>query len=444
MKHKNSVTLLAMGFFLLVVMLGLFPLIVSFWYSQHINKQISFYNTLKGVHVELIRYDNHWLSSDALISVEIDNSKLLPIYSLLGMEPNQLPEKFKLVIYQQILHGPIIYKHITEFPFCFSWARVDTDLIFKQENFPYISLSQIKTSATIDRSDDLLRGASQFKVEKIYIDKDVVGPLYFQINTKNLNENAVDNLVTSFKDIMERGELYRDQMQQKMLYLFPSILTPGSSFQLTDLTLKLHGGRVLIKGELVWPVKNYFVPDDLAEFMRNVDFYASVRISKKILEQFITYFSEMPYFREMSDEDKRILLETQSDISLAMKRNGLMMMSLVLQNQMREKDATELVYLQESDLTGYGYRRHVKELFLSKQISLDTSFLLYWQYLPVLRNINMLNEQLHQYQDAVVNDFNQQLTAWIKNGYLIPSDFDYQFFISREAGIVKLNDKVLQ
>jgi uncharacterized protein YdgA (DUF945 family) len=123
--HKSAkiVALLLM----IIIGIGVFsPFLAGFYIQKNYNSVLTFYNSLPGIHTVSTHYKRNWFSSDATITVEINNNDYLSVLEWLGINKQNIPRHY--TIEQHIQHGPVLYKNNTEIPFRFGLAIITNKL----------------------------------------------------------------------------------------------------------------------------------------------------------------------------------------------------------------------------------------------------------------------------------------------------------------------------
>jgi len=312
---------------------------------------------------------------------------------------------------------------------------------WKAKSIPPVILSGIHVSSDLHESGGKLWSKPRLKIDKIAMDAQAAGPISLQITARKLNAQALLNIAAVFESVLQRGELYHSELWQRVSFILPTLMAPGASVKVDKFEFVTETGSIQIKAGILWPNKDILPANDMLEMMDNGRVYAKARASKTFVSQVIGILSGLSLFREVPEQALDELSGMENDATSAMQRNAFLLASLVDANELSENDAEQLVGLLRDEPVGDQYPDKVKQLFLTKAISQETTYLLYWNMVAIQQLVISYRQQVAQYQYVISQQLSNQFDDWIKQGFIKENDKDYSVSMTREEGVLTVNGK---
>lgn len=306
-----------------------------------------------------------------------------------------------------------------------------------------LNIQQLNFESFSEITDGILNGHKELRIKQMNIDDYLLGPLHIDINVKQLNAKAVEEMVDAYKVITERGELYQSQLTRKMLMLLPGVLNPGASIAFNDFDIETQDGRLYIKGEFVWNDAPESMPDNFKEMLSSANAKIELKIATQLMNRWINVASTLPWFNRASLELDEAYNDAQHDMASAMELSKLGIMELVSQGKLTLNDAMMLIELQKTNASSKDYAAAIKELLFNKNITPETSYLLSYLYAQGQSPMNSINLLLQEYQQAVARDMSLQLERWIKRGYVKQQGDDYVVSFLQQKKRIQINGQWL-
>lgn len=300
----------------------------------------------------------------------------------------------------------------------------------------------LEFNGTANESAGVVSGLRSVKIDKIYYSDQWVGPFSVKVSASKLDAKAIVNLIEEYRKIMYRGELYQSQLQLKMTSMLPSIFIKNSEIKIDRFNYASSDGAIEMNGYAKWPNNEENV-QDISEFLQDSNAQLKLRISITLAKKLIDFAGTLPYFRSITPERRHVLLNLQDDIEKANQRNFLFLSMLVDRQILSEDMALNLLAMQRNGATLDQYREAIKKLFLSKQISLGASYMLFWQYADVDSRNQKFDKAMDQTNNMLHRELRTQFEDWIKQGYIKQDKNDYIVQINKEGSDIKMNGKVV-
>ena len=302
-------------------------------------------------------------------------------------------------------------------------------------------ISGLNFDGYAEEKNGMLNSSRQFKISKIQSDDLSLGPFHLQISVNQLNTDAIIDLITAYRNIMRRGELYESQLQQKMYTMLPSVINPGSVIKLDKLDFSTPEGHLNMKGELKWEADNGSLPEDLVDLIQTANAEINLRISINLMDRLINWVSVLPFMNQAEPEAEQAYLDARSTMTFAMQKNVLLIINLARQHLLPENDALELLSLQKNRVTVEEYNKLLTKLFLDRDISRMTNYQLTMQYSEVQQPLALIETYLKQNQEFNIQELHNLLNQWLKAGYIKREQDNYVVSVVQSQGQLQVNDK---
>ena len=424
---------------LIVIVLLVAPFFIGRWFEHSYKKSLMSYAHWQ-VKTEIKNYKRHWFSSDATLVLTVKNPDLLSIFTALGIEPKDIPTQYTIT--QFIQHGPVIYHFLNDFSSLFGWVAIQNTVqlppdlkIFEGE----IQTSEM-TIGTWVYPQHLNHAVYLYMdIAKLQVEEESIGPIHLQIKIAELNAKALADLVTAYQLIIQRGELYESQLRKKMFLMLPNVITAHSTLTLDTLNITTPDGKLQMDGSVSWAKNEASLPDELGELLKDAVVRANIKISKKVVDKWIKFVSSSSYFNVVDQKEQARYFDLRKKMQRAMRQNAVFIVSLVQNQLLEEPAALDLLALQKQLVPIDRYANEIRDLLLTKQISLETSYLLYWRYMPVQRLMSFLENQFFQAEEKMQKQMRTQLNEWIKNHYIKQDKNNYTVFFERTRENIKMN-----
>src|SRR6185312_14767842 len=102
------------------------------------------------------------------------------------------------------------------------------------------------------------------------------------------------DLIQGFQDVMNEGEYYQGQLQQKIRLILPNFVNNDSSIEIEKLSLVAPHGKITAHGEIKWPENNFDMLVDVHDLLMITNLTLDVRISKKLEADLVQFVATMP------------------------------------------------------------------------------------------------------------------------------------------------------
>lgn len=298
------------------------------------------------------------------------------------------------------------------------------EVMWRDSSGEEFSASGIYFKTYTEESSVTFNGRAELNIEKLQLADQVVSPLHLKLTISGIDAQKLANLFTAYLKILRTGELYESQLKEKMLYLLPQIINPGSRFKIDTLDLTTTFGKLELDGEVNWP-NHSSVPERLFEVLQASNAQVNLRIDKSMIDEVLQVVSENPFFYRVSIKEKQKLIDAEANARISMQRNTWLIASLVGADQLSEETGLNLLNLQNIDLSLENYANVIKSLYLNKQISRELSYLLFSQYAIVQQNLARLENAVDSLQKDQKQKMTKQINQWIKNGYIVQDKNNY-------------------
>lgn len=314
-------------------------------------------------------------------------------------------------------------------------------LTWKERGASIVTASNIRFQGGVKEENGRLFGGRDIEVEKLQIFDQTMGPLKIHASISNLNSQVIANMVSAYHDIMQRGELYRNEIFQRLSSMLPSVFNPNAEINFDRINLVTPNGDLQMAASIRWP-DNYVAPDNLQEMFDDGSVKSSIQVSKKLANQVVQLLSQSSYFRQLPPEDINKLEDMQDSITIGMQQNAFMISGMVDGGVLTNDDGVEFLKLQKRGLFD-DYNSKIKDLFMTRTISPEVAYMLYMESVMVKNLVDGLDHQIDIYQNELSNQLADQLNLWVKKGYISQTDNDFTVLITRDDGVLKLNGKQL-
>lgn len=303
----------------------------------------------------------------------------------------------------------------------------------------FFSIKGVDFSGTSAEKNGLLSGTRSFRIEKVDLPHQSLGPFELAASIDKININGLAALIDAYRDIMRRGELYKSQLQRKMYALFPGLINPETRFVLDKFAIDTPNGQLAMNGELHWSMDQSSMPDDAMDLVQSADANLDLRISKRLSDDMIYWAAQLPFFNAVGPELNELYWELRQELYFAERQNAFTLAGYVDNRYLSESAALELLQLQKRSVSYEQYALHVKKLLLDKEITREVSYALNFQYLQIASPLQKLKGLTNNNQAAVMRDMHAQLDEWLKLGYIKKEGNDYIVTILQKRGDYQIN-----
>lgn len=478
---------LVTGMSVIIAVLFFIPYMLGVWIQYHYPKTSTltlFPSTFATVTVK--SYTRHWLSSDVILTVTSLDKKYEPALKLLGITLLH-PESQYLTVSQHIWHVPIIFithwratnvevylkqfgakVHVGELSGFFHSAddplaspagiilsdiqltqpQSDIDipklkLEFKDKNkFSFylpkltytdmdsntFSMANIKFNSVSKLKNAALGSAKEFNIERMDYNSHEIGSLHIRFLIKNIDLTVIDNLIQTFKQTLQTGELYRNQLMERLKAQIPRFIKADSSIKLTEFTLQTPNGNWVMQGQIAWPSYSYTVPHRFSDLSDMASAQLSLRIPKQLTNQIINFLSQTPYFRsDITPTERAQAIAAELQLDFTLRKNGYVLNQYIDDGILPEDIAENAFKMQENLVAMDYYTRQIKTLLLERQISLGMSYVLNSQYFQLHQPYLVLLGLANKFQKEITAEFEKNILDGIKKGYVFEDNNKFYF-----------------
>ncbi len=167
-----------------------------------------------------------------------------------------------------------------------------------------VNLNDIHFDGQTSEEKGLLDAFSAFNIanlsEEMKGDTQSMGPLHFKLSIHKVSAQAINDLLTAYRETTERGELYALQLQQKLMNIAPFLINTESSIVLDELSLKTKDGDLQLTAKAYWPNKN---SDQLFAIIQATEVETNLHIAKKLVERLIQFTAEPAFVKKPVDPE---------------------------------------------------------------------------------------------------------------------------------------------
>src|SRR5690606_24526310 len=154
-----------------------------------------------------------------------------------------------------------------------------------------------------------------------------------------LKAEAIANVIKTYQNIQEHGEMYRNQLRLRMGSLIPLMFGPDASIRIKKLQIASPEGSLSASGKIAWPGKNHVLPSGFLELVQTSAATIHAEISKKLLLSLIEFSSNQPLMiRNAAAKDQKILLDARDRVDWAMRSNAVFVANLVDDQVLPERE----------------------------------------------------------------------------------------------------------
>ncbi len=314
------------------------------------------------------------------------------------------------------------------------------EILFQEMSSESLLIKNFNLSGQSAEKTGNVSGDRQLDIAEISYDNQTIGPIHLILSAYKLNAKAIQNLLNAYQEVMQNGEEYQGQLRKKITMFLPDIIIPGTGFKLDQFNLTAPKGQLKINADVTWPEKNFSAPDNLREIVMTADAKARLHISKELMNQVIEILSGMPTsLRQASEPDRAMLLAVRDQMMVAAKQNKQLIKMLVKNNAMTEKLGDAFLAMQKDLVSVDEYEQTIKELFLTRKISLQVSYLLNWQYSQMRNPYQFLLRKADEYQKSANEQLQNQFKELLNQGYITEEKSGYVVLIKWSDGKLTVN-----
>lgn len=280
-------------------------------------------------------------------------------------------------------------------------------------------ISGIHFSGNVDQTSGFISAKRVFKIEKMDWNGEIIGPFNLQLSINKINAESLSTIIKTYNDVMQRGELYQSQLQQKIISLIPNLISQGTSFNLDELNLKTPLGQLNVHGKIEWQeLSDSSMYTGLVELFKIAHSSLNLSITKQLLDEFVNFAAGFSFLSQANPEVRTAYLNAKEDFVLVMKQNSYVLSKLVEEGALSKNNATNLMALQDNFVPLSDYANEVRQYLLNREISLATSYRLIWQYSEVERPYQTMQELIKTNQEEIAKDMREQIAQMQKEGYI--------------------------
>lgn len=306
-----------------------------------------------------------------------------------------------------------------------------------------LTLNDVSLNGFMKSAENSLQAERLLTITSMQYDDKVAGPFNVKFSLSNLNAKSIGDMVQAYQKIMERGELYQSQLSYKMSMLLPDVLNYRSKFTLDNFNLKMPEGIIRINGSISWDKDEDSFPDNLYEVINSAIVHLKLNVAKPLVGGLIDFTSSLPLFDDAKKSIQNSYLVSQQEVQTVLQFNSAEIYSMFKQGDLSEQNAMNLISLQENLVPMSFYQNEIKELFLSKQISAETSYMLHWQYAILQQPITMLRQLVDKYRQQITQNLQTQFNNLLKEGYIVEDKSDYTALIVRDQEKIEVNGRAM-
>jgi hypothetical protein len=294
-----------------------------------------------------------------------------------------------------------------------------------------------------DIHDGILDINKELTIKQMNISDYQLGPMHFDISFNKLSTHKVEEMLEAYDLITERGELYESQLAQKMLMMLPEVLNSGTTFFLNNFDVATQDGSFYMNGRIVWKDDNGAMPENYNDMFSSADMKIDIKVTKKLTERCIDVISTLPWFNRINQELDQLDAIANDEMVLTKKINTAGVFDLLQQKKLKDSDARYLLSLQKSNASSKDYAAAVKNLWISKSISQETSYILLYLYSQVQAPLESMKFLLQKNQHEAAKEISVQFKHWIDAGYIKEENDNYIISLKKTQKGISINEKLL-
>jgi len=292
-------------------------------------------------------------------------------------------------------------------------------------------------------NENFLNGVRKFYIRKLNYNDYHFGPISLKLSFDKLNKLATENLVASYNQIIEEGELYKSQLKYKMLIMLPQIINNGSKISIDYLYIDTPDGGVRNSTEVIWKIPKESIPDDLSELLLLANAHADLSISKNVTYKLMDLLSKSLLLNGSTRSLKSAYKKATNKINFYSMLNETFINSLVAKGDLTKQDALNLLELQKNYASLNYYGTAIKLMLFNNSISKATSHKLVYSYMQVIKPYEDFNKAVSRLQERLYNEYDYKLNKWLDEGYIKVNGDNYSTTITQDDSKLYVNGSVV-
>lgn len=303
------------------------------------------------------------------------------------------------------------------------------------------AINGIDFEADTAESKGKINDIRKLDIDRMDFANQPIGPFHFVLSATALDAEAIKDMLATYRKITLEGEKYESQLSYKISSMLPLVFAPGAAINLNTFQLKTPIGQLTMQGEINWPQTSMSLPSTVEELISASNAKGNLRISKALSDKVVSIAADLPYFRSITPEMRRTLINMQTDVQLISQQNFLMISYFAEQGLVTDEAAEQLINLQKDDVSLDVYANEVRDLLLKKEVMLAASYLLRWKYAIVRFDEDALDQAALLVQQSFSQQLREQLAEWIKEGFVKEDKEDYVVVLDKQNESIHLNGK---
>jgi uncharacterized protein YdgA (DUF945 family) len=290
---------------------------------------------------------------------------------------------------------------------------------------------------SLSEADGLLSGSTQFDVDKIQADNQIIGPITLHASVHNLNAKAMGELAATYKESLATKQSLLTTTD--LISILPSLLNDQSSFTVDNFQARTPQGDLLFKSEMKWPDLEESAAPTLVDTLHHTAVLGSLRVASPLMNNLMHVAAEFSSIQLPAASTPEPQADKQKRILEAQHQNELLIGMLIQNQQLPEVTGEKLLVLAKKNISLEEYANTLNAMAVGKEISAAVMQMLRLQYTSI-QFINMPAEQRRIHTEKAMQT---QLTEWIQNGYVLHEQNDYLVSVELQNGIIRINGKNL-
>lgn len=314
--------------------------------------------------------------------------------------------------------------------------------IFSSEDNTILVVSDISYASKTKEHAALLNALRELHIGKLRYANEVLGPLSLEFGLYNINMHGIADIIKTYNSTLQSGELYQGQLRHKISAKLVDLLNEKTSLKLNQFDLVTPKGIVKMSSQITWPMENLADITNLQDLAEAARVNLQLHIPKAMLNQVIAFASKFNYFKKpISNVERDQLLQMENQLDFFLKTSRFEFDQLVSNYILPEEIGSELFEMQQQFSSKDEYKNRIKDLLLTREITLPMSYYLYWSYLQTEEPYETLINLTTKYQKDAEIRLHKEFNALRQQGYVTEErDNSYVISLRWADGLLKMNE----
>ncbi len=308
-------------------------------------------------------------------------------------------------------------------------------LLWEAKDEEDVYLTNIHTEGFSQKNDTLVDADRKINIQELQFEDKIIGPLVAHISMNQFKFAALRDLMNAYREVMNEGEYYQGQLQQKIRLILPKLVTDDSSIQIKEFSLTAPHGNIAMHGVIKWPEDHAYTITNMRDLLTMTKVTLDIQVSKNLVTDLVQFAAALPgSIRDAASSDRLSLMDARRQMEFAQQRNFLFIQFLSEHGYISNEAEDTLLTMQKNLISADDYTKKIKELLLKKQIALIVSYQLCWQYAQVMKPYDFLEQRIEAYQKIAEKQIQGRFDNLLKRGYVKEEGENYTALLQWTAG----------